>query len=110
MGVAGWVRVLIVASIVGLLLFDFVVHVRKAHIPSLGEAAVWSAAHVASPSSSASGRGSLAAHHGNGDDPVGDQALQWPPEATCPVAGRARGHALAESRTRELVVMRLPET
>lgn len=39
-----WVGAL--ALIVVLLLFDFVFHVRKAHRPSLSEAAIWSAAYV----------------------------------------------------------------
>jgi len=46
MAVPGWVWLLTVLFIVGLLLFDFVFHVRKAHIPSLREAAVWSAVYV----------------------------------------------------------------
>ncbi|MDQ2586859.1 TerC family protein [Saccharothrix yanglingensis] len=37
---------LTVAGIVGLLLFDFLVHVRKAHVPTLREAAVWSTLYV----------------------------------------------------------------
>lgn len=37
---------LTVAGIIGLLLFDFVVHVRKAHIPTLREAALWSSVYV----------------------------------------------------------------
>jgi len=37
---------LTVAGIAGLLVFDFVFHVRKAHIPTLREAAVWSAVYV----------------------------------------------------------------
>ena len=37
---------LTIAGIVGLLLFDFFFHVRKAHVPTLREAAVWSAAYV----------------------------------------------------------------
>ena len=37
---------LTIAGIVGLLLFDFVFHVRKAHIPTLPEAALWSAIYV----------------------------------------------------------------
>lgn len=37
---------LTIAAIVGLLLFDFFFHVRKAHIPTLREAAVWSAVYV----------------------------------------------------------------
>lgn len=35
-----------IAGIVGLLLFDFLVHVRKAHIPTLREAALWSTVYV----------------------------------------------------------------
>jgi tellurite resistance protein TerC len=35
-----------IVAIAGLLLFDFVVHVRKAHVPTLREAAVWSALYV----------------------------------------------------------------
>lgn len=38
-----WLTVL---GIAGLLLFDYVFHVRKAHIPTLREAAAWSAAYV----------------------------------------------------------------
>ncbi len=37
---------LTIIGIAGLLLFDFVFHVRKAHIPTLREAAWWSAAYV----------------------------------------------------------------
>src|SRR3954464_13792936 len=37
---------LTVAGIAGLLLFDFVFHVRKAHVPSLREAAGWSAVYA----------------------------------------------------------------
>jgi tellurite resistance protein TerC len=37
---------LTIAGIVGLLLFDFLVHVRKAHIPTLREAALWSTVYV----------------------------------------------------------------
>ena len=46
MGVPAVVWWLTVAGIVGLLLFDFVVHVRKAHVPKIGEAAAWSAGYV----------------------------------------------------------------
>jgi tellurite resistance protein TerC len=46
MAVPGWVWLLTVVFIAGLLLFDFVFHVRKAHIPALREAAVWSAVYV----------------------------------------------------------------
>lgn len=35
-----------IALIVGLLLFDYLAHVRKAHIPTLREAAVWSSVYV----------------------------------------------------------------
>lgn len=38
--------ILTLAGIVGLLAFDFVFHVRKTHIPTLREAAVWSALYV----------------------------------------------------------------
>jgi TerC family integral membrane protein len=38
-----WVTV---GAVVALLVFDFVFHVRKAHVPSLPEAAVWSALYV----------------------------------------------------------------
>jgi tellurite resistance protein TerC len=46
MGVPAYVWVLTVLGIVGLLLFDFFFHVRKAHIPTLKEAATWSALYV----------------------------------------------------------------
>ncbi|TMR14910.1 TerC/Alx family metal homeostasis membrane protein [Nonomuraea turkmeniaca] len=46
MGVSPLVWWLTIAGIVGLLLFDFVFHVRRAHVPSLREAAIWSAAYV----------------------------------------------------------------
>ncbi|BBY88362.1 TerC family protein [Mycolicibacterium tokaiense] len=46
MNVPSWLWVATIAGIVGLLLFDFVFHVRKAHVPSLREAAVWSAFYV----------------------------------------------------------------
>ena len=35
-----------VVLIAGLLAFDFFFHVRKAHVPTLREAAIWSAAYV----------------------------------------------------------------
>ncbi|GAA5133367.1 TerC family protein [Pseudonocardia adelaidensis] len=35
-----------IAGIVGLLAFDYVFHVRKAHVPTISEAAVWSAVYV----------------------------------------------------------------
>lgn len=37
---------LTIAGITGLLLFDFMAHVRKAHVPTLREAGVWSAIYV----------------------------------------------------------------
>ncbi|NGY65099.1 TerC family protein [Lentzea sp. NEAU-D13] len=37
---------LTIAGIMGLLLFDFMVHVRKAHVPTLREAGLWSAIYV----------------------------------------------------------------
>ncbi|WIV57844.1 TerC family protein [Amycolatopsis nalaikhensis] len=46
MDVPAVVWVLTVVGVVGLLLFDFFFHVRKAHIPTLREAALWSAAYV----------------------------------------------------------------
>lgn len=46
MYVADWVWALTVAGIVGLLAFDFFFHVRKAHVPTLREAAVWSTGYV----------------------------------------------------------------
>jgi tellurite resistance protein TerC len=45
-GVPGYVWLLTVIGIIGLLLFDYVFHVRKAHTPTLREAAVWSAVYV----------------------------------------------------------------
>ncbi len=46
MDVPDWVWALTVLAIIGLLAFDFLFHVRKAHVPTLREAAVWSAAYV----------------------------------------------------------------
>ncbi|MBM9466159.1 TerC family protein [Nakamurella leprariae] len=46
MNVSTWVWLVTVAGIVLLLIFDFVFHVRKAHVPTLREAAVWSAVYV----------------------------------------------------------------
>lgn len=46
MVVPDWVWALTVVGIVGLLAFDYVFHVRKAHVPTLREAAVWSVAYV----------------------------------------------------------------
>jgi len=45
-GASGLVWVLTILGIVGLLGYDFVFHVRKAHTPSLREASIWSAAYV----------------------------------------------------------------
>jgi tellurite resistance protein TerC len=44
--VSGLVWALTVLGIIGLLLFDFFFHVRRAHIPSIGEAARWTALYV----------------------------------------------------------------
>ncbi|WP_127497822.1 TerC family protein [Actinoplanes solisilvae] len=44
--VSGVVWLLTVLGIIGLLLYDFFFHVRKAHIPSIGEAARWTAIYV----------------------------------------------------------------
>jgi tellurite resistance protein TerC len=44
--VSGLVWVLTVVGIVGLLLFDFFFHVRRAHVPSIAEAARWTALYV----------------------------------------------------------------
>src|SRR3954451_15704917 len=46
MDVPFWVWAVTVAAIVGMLLFDFVGHVRTPHAPTLREAAVWSAVYV----------------------------------------------------------------
>ena len=44
--VSGLVWLLTVLGIIGLLLFDFFFHVRRAHVPTLGEAARWTAIYV----------------------------------------------------------------
>jgi tellurite resistance protein TerC len=41
-----WIWAITVAAIVGMLVFDFVGHVRTPHSPSLRESALWSAAYV----------------------------------------------------------------
>jgi tellurite resistance protein TerC len=46
MEVSPVVWTLTIVAIVGLLLFDFIFHVRKAHAPSLREASIWSALYV----------------------------------------------------------------
>src|SRR5215204_2470951 len=46
MEVPGYVWLLTVLGVVGLLLFDYIFHVRKAHTPTLREAAVWSSIYV----------------------------------------------------------------
>jgi tellurite resistance protein TerC len=46
MHVSGGVWLLTVLGIIGLLLYDFFFHVRRAHVPSIGEAARWTAIYV----------------------------------------------------------------
>jgi len=46
MDVSPLVWTLTIAGIVALLVFDYVFHVRKAHVPTLRESAIWSAAYV----------------------------------------------------------------
>ena len=46
MDAPGWAWIITVLGIVGLLCFDFFFHVRKAHVPTLREAAIWSALYV----------------------------------------------------------------
>ncbi|RBY83035.1 TerC family protein [Geodermatophilus sp. TF02-6] len=46
MDVPFWVWTVTVAAIIGLLVFDFVGHVRTPHAPTLRESAVWSAVYV----------------------------------------------------------------
>ena len=46
MDVPFWVWALTIAAIVGMLIFDFVGHVRTPHAPSLRESAIWSAVYV----------------------------------------------------------------
>jgi heme/copper-type cytochrome/quinol oxidase subunit 2 len=46
MDVPGYVWLLTVIGIVAMLALDFVFHVRKAHSPTLKEAAVWSSIYV----------------------------------------------------------------
>jgi TerC family integral membrane protein len=46
MNVPAYVWTLTIAGIVGLLAFDFVFHVRKAHVPTLREAGGWSAVYI----------------------------------------------------------------
>src|SRR5919206_3129321 len=46
MDVPFWVWAITVAAIVGMLVFDFVGHVRTPHAPTLRESAVWSALYV----------------------------------------------------------------
>jgi tellurite resistance protein TerC len=41
-----WVWTLTILGIVGLLVFDFFFHVRKAHAPTRREAAIWSSVYV----------------------------------------------------------------
>jgi tellurite resistance protein TerC len=46
MDVPFWVWALTIAAIVGMLIFDFVGHVRTPHAPTLRESAIWSAIYV----------------------------------------------------------------
>src|SRR3954471_9156603 len=46
MDVPTWVWALTIAAIVGMLVFDFVGHVRTPHAPTLRESAIWSAVYV----------------------------------------------------------------
>ncbi|MET1043463.1 MAG: TerC family protein [Microbacteriaceae bacterium] len=46
MMISTWIWVLTVIFIVALLVFDFVFHVRKAHVPTLKESAIWSSIYV----------------------------------------------------------------
>ncbi|MBF4573237.1 TerC family protein [Herbiconiux sp. VKM Ac-1786] len=46
MDVPGYVWTLTIVGIIGLLAFDFIFHVRKAHEPTLKEAAIWSSIYV----------------------------------------------------------------
>jgi tellurite resistance protein TerC len=46
MDIAGWVWGLTIVGLIGLVAFDFFFHVRKAHVPTLREAAIWSAGYV----------------------------------------------------------------
>ena len=65
MSVPGYVWLVTVLGVVGLLLFDYFFHVRKAHTPTLREAAVWSARSTSgSRSGSAWACGSSAATDG----------------------------------------------
>ena len=44
--ISTWIWALTIAGIAALLVFDFVFHVRKAHVPTLREAALWSSLYV----------------------------------------------------------------
>src|SRR3712207_8400295 len=46
MDVPTWIWAVTIAGIIGMLVFDFVGHVRTPHAPSLREAATWSAVYV----------------------------------------------------------------
>jgi tellurite resistance protein TerC len=46
MQVSGLVWTLTLIAIAGLVAFDFYFHVRRTHIPSLREAAIWSSVYV----------------------------------------------------------------
>ncbi len=47
MDVSGWLWALTIVGLVGLLAFDFFAHVRRAHVPTLAEAAAWSVGYIA---------------------------------------------------------------
>lgn len=46
MDITGWVWGLTVVGLVGLVVFDYVFHVRRPHVPTLKEAAIWSSGYV----------------------------------------------------------------
>ena len=46
MDVPFWIWAITIAAIVGMLVFDFIGHVRTPHAPTLREAATWSAVYV----------------------------------------------------------------
>ena len=46
MGVPVWVWAATLACIVGLLVYDLLFHVRKAHVPTLRESSIWSALYI----------------------------------------------------------------
>src|SRR5690625_2158754 len=46
MEITGFTWAVTIAVIIGLVLFDYFFHVRKSHIPTIKEAAIWSAIYV----------------------------------------------------------------